>query len=298
MDVRFNLLIVDDDIRDEEDSTYKKIKNKIESMNLIPKIKLSNGSDYKKIVKSDNFDLYLIDFSLVNDIQGHQVIKEIRDNNKNLTDIILYSTTNENLYNKVSELNLDGVYVCQRKDLFLKTEKILNKLEKRTLNPLSLRGIVLHNCSDIEFSIREVLLRIYRQQKAENKELIEKEVNDLIKSGIDNFEQKTQECRESGDFFENLLLAKNYLFDMGKKIMLLRFLKKKQLINLTNKDINLLQSLNEIRNNLGHSKILIKDGEMISLNIKAEETKFEEQECKKIKEKIIRAFDIINILED
>lgn len=292
MDIKFNLLIVDDEIG-ETDPMYGKIKNKIISMNLVPNIKLSDGMGYKDIVKSDNFDLYLIDFSLVSDIQGPQVIKEIRDNNKNLTDIILYSTTNENLYNKISELDLDGVYICQRRDLILKTEKILNKLEKRMLNPLSLRGIVLHNYSDIEIGLKELLVNKYHELDDKDKKLIREEVLKMAECGVDRFKTAIESCKQEGDLFENLLLGKNFLFNMSQKLKLLEFFNKKQYLQLIKKDINLLWSLNDIRNELGHSKIIEKNNEMVALNFKNEEVIYDQEKCSYTKGKIIRAFEIL-----
>lgn len=295
MDIKFNLLIVDDEIS-ETDPLYNTIKTKIINMNLMPNIKLSDGMGYKDIVKSDNFDLYLIDFSLVSDIQGPQVIKEIRDNNKNLTDIILYSTTNENLYNKISELDLDGVYICQRRDLILKTEKILNKLEKRMLNPLSLRGIVLHNYSDIELLLKELLLKKYRELDEENKKLIREEVLKMVEDGMERFKTAIVACKQEGDFFENLLLGKNFLFNMSQKLKLLELFNKKQYLQIIKKDINLLRSLNDIRNELGHSKIIEKDNEMVVLNLKNEEIIYNQEKCNYTKGKIIRAFEIFDVL--
>lgn len=292
MDIKFNLLIVDDAIS-ETDPLYVKIRTKILNMSLIPNIRLSDGLGYQEIVKSDNFDLYLIDFSLVNDIQGPQVIKEIRDNNKNLTDIILYSTTNENLYNKISELDLDGVYICQRRDLILKTEKILNKLEKRMLNPLSLRGIVLHNYSDIELQLKELLVKKYRELGDDDKKIVRDEVLKMVESGVERFKEAIEACKQEGDFFENLLLGKNFLFNMGQKLTLLEFYNKKQYLKLVKKDIHLLRSLNDVRNELGHSKIIEKDNEMVALNLKNEEVVYTQEKCNYTKGKIIRAFEIL-----
>ena len=297
MDIKFKLLIVDDNILDEEDSTYQKIKKKVESMGLIPDIKLSNGSDYKEVVKSEDYDLYLIDYSLVNDISGHEVIREIRDNNRSLTDIILYSTTNENLFQKIDKFQLDGVYICKRDDLILKTEKILEKLEKRTLNPLSLRGVVLHNYSDIEFRLRKFLLELYEGQSQEVKQVISNEVDKLVEEGNDNFTKKINECKSSEDYVRSLFLNKNYLFDMCKKINLLKLFKKYRLVNISDRDINLLKSLNNIRNNLGHAKIIIKNKEMIIQDINDLEYKYTQDECKDIKNKIIRAVKILDELE-
>lgn len=297
MDIKFKLLIVDDNILDEEDSTYQKIKKKVESMGLIPDIKLSNGSDYKEVVKSEDYDLYLIDYSLVNDISGHEVIREIRDNNRSLTDIILYSTTNENLFQKIDKFQLDGVYICKRDDLILKTEKILEKLEKRTLNPLSLRGAVLHNYSDIEFRLRKFLLELYEGQSQELKQVISNEVDKLVEEGNDNFTKKINECKSSEDYVRSLFLNKNYLFDMCKKINLLKLFKKYRLVNISDRDINLLKSLNNIRNNLGHAKIIIKNKEMIIQDINDLEYKYTQDECKDIKNKIIRAVKILDELE-
>ena len=297
MDIKFKVLIVDGNILDEEDSTYQKIKKKVESMGLIPDIKLYNGSDYKEVVKSEDYDLYLIDYSLVNDISGHEVIREIRDNNRSLTDIILYSTTNENLFQKIDKFQLDGVYICKRDDLILKTEKILEKLEKRTLNPLSLRGVVLHNYSDIEFRLRKFLLELYEGQSQELKLVISNEVDKLVEEGNDNFTKKINECKSSEDYVRSLFLNKNYLFDMCKKINLLKLFKKYRLVNISDRDINLLKSLNNIRNNLGHAKIIIKNKEMIIQDINDLEYKYTQDECKDIKNKIIRAVKILNELE-
>ncbi|MGN0797224.1 MAG: hypothetical protein ACI4M5_03375 [Christensenellales bacterium] len=262
-------------------------------MSLIPNIRLSDGLGYQEIVKSANFDLYLIDFSLVNDIQGPQVIKEIRDNNKNLTDIILYSTTNENLYNKISELDLDGVYICQRRDLTLKTEKILNKLEKRMLNPLSLRGIVLHNYSDIELQLKELLVKKYRELGEDDKKIVQDKVLKMVEGGVERFKVAIEDCKQEGDFFENLLLGKNFLFNMGQKLTLLEFYNEKQYLKLVKKDMHLLRSLNDIRNELGHSKIVEKDNEMVVLNLRNEEVVYTQEKCNSTKGKIIHAFEIL-----
>ena len=297
MDIKFKLLIVDDDIRDKEEPTYQKLERKIKDLGLIPEIDLSNGSDYKNIIKSKDYDLYLIDYSLVNDIRGNTVIKEVRDNNRSLTDIVLYSTTDENLYKKLDDYELDGVYVCKRDKLYLKAEQILEKLEKRTLNPLSLRGIVLHNYSDIEFRLRKFLLEKYQKSNKEIQENITEKILEIINEGKKAFEEKIKECQESEDFVQSLFSSKTYLFDMGKKLCLLEYLRGEKLVSLKKQDINLLNSLNKKRNTLGHSKILEKNGAMVTQDINNVEQEYTGEKCKYIKEELKKALAILDELE-
>ena len=58
-----------------------------------------------------------------------------------------------------------------------------------------------------------------------------------------------------------------------------------------------MKSLNNIRNNLGHAKIIIKNKEMIIQDINDLEYKYTQDECKDIKNKIIRAVKILDELE-
>lgn len=297
MDIKCKILIVDDDILDEDDVTFQSIKLEVEKLYLIPKIVLSNGSDYKQKIKLEDYDLYLIDYSLVKDVYGHQVIKEIRDTNKSLTDIVLYSTTGENLYQKISEYDLDGVYICTRSDLKIKVERILKKQEKRSQNPLSLRGIVLHNYSDVEFRLREQLLKIYDKQGGDQRSQIVSIVEGLIESGSNSYNKKIEECKNGGDFVEKLFSNKNYLFDMGKKIELLDYLRKNHYIQIKQDDISLLKSLNKDRNDLGHSKIYIEDNEMVAMDINKDKITYNQDKCNEIKRKLIRAKEILDKLE-
>lgn len=297
MDIVFKLLIVDDEIKEEDDPVYQKIKKMILDMNLKPQIQLSSGINYKEVVKSEDFDLYLIDYSLVDNIEGPQVIREIRDNNKSLTDIILYSTTNDNLYEIIGKYDLDGVYICKRHDLALKTEKILMKLEKRMLNPLSLRGIVLHNYSEVEFRLKELLLQVYSTLKPTEKEKLIENVDKLIVNGKNDFAERIKKCKDNGDFFQNLFLDKNYLFDMAKKIELLEYLRKHKFIDISIKEVKLLKSLNNERNNLGHSKMFIENNEMVMMDISRTKIIYDKDKCNQIKNKLIKVKDLLDKVE-
>lgn len=299
MDIRFKVLIVDDSILNTDDSTYQIIEKKIKTIGFTPDIKLSNGLDYKDKITSDDYDLYLVDYNLVDKIHGQDVIIDVRDNNRSLTDIIFYSsaTSTEDLYQELSKNNIDGVYVCPREYLSLKTERILEKLEKRTLNPLYLRGMVLHNYSDIEIRLREFLLTKYKSQSSELKTKISDKILEIICESEDDYGKKIVDCKNSKDFVESLFLHENYLFDMGKKLKLLAFLKKQNIINLSNSNISSLVKLNKERNKLGHSKIFMKDGEMVTQDINKVVDKYTSKKCRDIRKDIKKAQDILDHLE-
>ena len=91
---------------------------------LTPKIVRKNGDDFDITELTGNdYDLILMDYKLAEGTTGDTVASAIRNNNI-LTDILFYSSEEQNMLDAISKgTPIDGVYLTKR-DYTIFTEKV------------------------------------------------------------------------------------------------------------------------------------------------------------------------------
>lgn len=138
-----------------------RIKSILAEHYLTPEINRRDGDDFDiSELTGNNYDLIFMDYKLSEGVTGDTIVSAIRENDI-LTDILFYSSEEQNLLNAISEgmPEIDGVYLTKRDyEIFTrKAEKLISKIVRRSEDIVNLRGFVLDNTSDFEVRIRELL---------------------------------------------------------------------------------------------------------------------------------------------
>lgn len=146
---------------------------------LIPSITRKNGDDINiDELTGNDYDLILMDYKLAEDVTGDTIVEAIRNNNV-LTDILFYSSEEENMLAAIRGKMppIDGVYLTKRDYTIFteKVDKIIDKIVRRSEDVVNLRGFVLDNTSDFELRIKEILNICWQKFTPEQRDvLIEK----------------------------------------------------------------------------------------------------------------------------
>lgn len=162
---------------------------------LTPKIVRKNGDDFDITELTGNdYDLILMDYKLAEGTTGDTVASAIRNNNI-LTDILFYSSEEQNMLDAISKgTPIDGVYLTKRDYTIFneKVENLISKIVKRSEDLVNLRGFVMDGSSDFEVRIQEILNIVWHKFDESEKDILENAVQKTIKRNEDR-DQKTKQ---------------------------------------------------------------------------------------------------------
>lgn len=136
------------------------------------------------------YDILFIDYSLSNSsatnkmISGSHIIEEFRKNNID-SDILFYSSAQEQeiktfLENNVG--NLEGIYIANRENFLDKAKQLINKNAKRLTSLANIRGFLMDQTSENDYTIISYILRKFDVLKEEEKN----EIFDMIRKCVEN----------------------------------------------------------------------------------------------------------------
>jgi|GEM_PF-964938 len=160
MNLDYHILWVED--LDESYDTYsRRITRYVENKNFrcnIHRIKMQNEFNITEI-DLNKFDILIVDYKLGDSEDGREIIKEVR-NGKYLNDVLFYSGEGEAVLLKlIQEQALEGVFVSNRNNQVLvpKIEALIDKSIRRTIDPISIRGMLLDVTSDFDNIIKDII---------------------------------------------------------------------------------------------------------------------------------------------
>ena len=104
---------------------------------------------------------------------------------------------------KKSVPDLEGIYITKRdtKTFKAKVTGIIEKIIKRSEDIVNLRGFVLDNTSDFETRITTLLISCYSRLETNDKELLDKEMQERISKNLDGRKKSLDNLITSVDFF-------------------------------------------------------------------------------------------------
>ena len=203
MNTSFRILWFED-----EPTWYNMEKMRIEGIlrehQLIPSITRRSGEDFTiQELTSNDYDLILMDFKL-DELTGDKIVSEIRNNNV-LTDILFYSSEEDNMLNAIRHQMppIDGVYLTKR-DYTVFTEKaskLISKIVRRSEDVVNLRGFVLDNTSDFELRIKEILNICWNKFDDDQKVSLTTKVVELLDGKVSWIKKQVEEAKASECIF-------------------------------------------------------------------------------------------------
>lgn len=228
MNIEFKILWVEDD-NSWRTASSRTVRNMLDKYQLEAAFTNYDGteSDYYN-VGSNDFDLILMDFRLAKGRHGDEIIKNIRDMNV-LTDILFYSASFDEMMGVVQKSPNDfwGVYFSDRSNDFDDLiERLIKKIIRRSEDIVNLRGLVLDNSSDLEFRMKNIILKSFNVLDDEEKQRIRKKLIKNFKDSSIDYNNKCKAICEASCPVDAALQSKDYLFDAKKKSIMIERLAK------------------------------------------------------------------------
>ena len=128
------------------------------------------------------YDIYFIDYTLSNGVVGDSVIKALRKVDVD-ADVLFYSSEHEKDIRStiVDDLNsFQGVYIANRDNFEEKSTFLIKKNGRRLLGLNSIRGVLMDQTSENDFTVNSYIIRKFCQLKDKEKTVISKMLIEYI----------------------------------------------------------------------------------------------------------------------
>lgn len=286
MKLEYKILWLDDYIQDFIDlEAIEEIEKHLIANGFIPNVKtVKKSSDFFALL-DDSYDLILTDFHM-NDMNGDEVVEQIRSSKYSVMTEILFYTAKADLkdtqkISRVSFLETNASTDEHIEKVISRTIELIDLTIKKFQHIVTMRGMIMHETSSLdELSFEIITDYLTKTNDSEIKESIFDEI-------ISFYERKFNEVSK---FKKNERIDKvindPLLFSFSQRANTLSAIIEQN--ELTNFIDDFKNSVIKIRNQFAHS-VLEKnnDGKEYFRN-KSEEIIFDETLCRKIREDIIK----------
>jgi CheY-like chemotaxis protein len=286
MKLEYKILWLDDYIQDFIDlEAIEEIEKHLSNNGFIPNVKtVKKSSDFFTLL-DDSFDLILTDFHM-NDMNGDEVVEQIRSSRYSIMTEILFYTAKADLkdtqkISRVSFLETNASTDEHIEKVISRTIELIDLTIKKFQHIVTMRGMIMHETSSLdEMSFEIITDYLTKTDNADIKESIFDEI-------ISFYERKFNEVSK---YKKNERIDKviddPLLFSFSQRANTLSAIIEQN--ELSNFIEDFKNSVIKIRNQFAHS-VLEKDasGKEYFRN-KSEEIIFDETLCRKIREDIIK----------
>ena len=313
MSLRYKILWVDDhkdDFAKEEKSLQKFVK----SLFFEPQIDFCEDLESaKEFVNSDKYDVIFSDYNIDED-RGDDFISFIRDNSVN-TEVLFYSGQSELPDKKLDRVSFFFESTTRWEDKLLKKMKDLISLSVGKMNDLNnLRGLVMAEVSELDNLMEDIIREYYSKKSSDSPEWkrfknhvikdMHKSTLRKIKNGFFNIEKEPNQteikkceknCTHIWMDAENIEeILPHFEFDSEKKARTIHEIVKKNNIVFSHDDYK--NDIIVTRNDLAHSKSVLKRGkEVLETKISGTVT-FSESKFVAIRQNIVKYHEIFDKL--
>lgn len=204
-------------------------------------------------------DIILMDYNLLNNDKGNEIIKRIRAKDI-FTEIIFYSEKTK-VKEKFADECIEGIYFSERDTLFLRLQQIIPHTIKKVVDLTNMRGLVMSETSLLDIELNNLILIILK--------FIDKKDSCKRQLLVDKVFQKRLEHAH------NIKEIDHEIQKINKKdtiIFKINFNEREEYI----KDIKILLENIESSDRYMFVNKLIKEPECVGLDIQKEHTKFKQ----------------------
>lgn len=225
-------------------------------------------------------DIILMDYNLLNNDKGNEIIKRIRAKDI-FTEIIFYSEKTK-VKEKFTDECIEGIYFSERDTLFLRLQQIIPHTIKKVIDLTNMRGLVMSETSLLDLELNNLILTILNY--------IDKKNNCKRQLLIDKVFQKRLEHAH------NIKEIEHEIKKIKRKDTIVFNINFKERGEYITDIMRLLENV-EASDRYSFVNKLIKEPECKDLNIKIEHVKFKLYDDEIIKKRNVLAHvkeDIIN----
>ncbi|WP_164270540.1 response regulator [Stenotrophomonas sp. B1-1] len=118
---------------------------------------VTSAEEFTKEAPYSQYDLLVVDYRLEGIGEGQDFIREVRDQQV-FTEIIFYSSNaTDELWNKIREKKLEGVFVANRRNIEDRVISVGHQSLRKVLDLDNMRGIVMAEVGDLDQSLMRVI---------------------------------------------------------------------------------------------------------------------------------------------
>jgi CheY-like chemotaxis protein len=245
----------------------------------------------------DSYDLILTDYHL-NRINGDKIVEEIRNPERSIfTEILFYTAkadlTDTNKISRISFLETNGRTTSHQETIIFEIKKLIGLTIKKFQHIVAMRGMIMHETSQLDSKMLDLILKSLSHEKINFKELAESIYDQLIahyktKSDFVNV------CKQKSKFKD--LTKDNFVFSSDYKIQTL-----KQIIDslgdIEDFSANYQSEIISIRNKFAHAVLQRDENGREYFKYMEDGMTFNEELCKKIRKDILKHKKNIDYLE-
>ena len=298
---KFNILWIDDQ-RNKCKREQANIENSIRLNGLEPNVQFvpkaskdalfQDGHTSNTMLRSRDYDLLLIDYKLMDDLLGDEIVSTLREKYKIYVDIILYSSAKNEMIEAVKRSfdsstpysYLDDVYIVPLGDDFqIKTKHIIDKIVGSWYNAHSIRGAVLSKTSKFENMVSTIIGDNYMSQVVQLRVLLDEKRQHVV----DDVKGKWNDLLQADDPVQ-YILERPVDFNWNVKKDILTFLVENKLIDIDDERMGEINQLFKLRNKFAHNTIKIENGECCLYLLNGKREVYSEKEIREIRDKISR----------
>jgi len=268
-------------------SLKKKIKNHLE--NEFFNVTIDTAEDYKefkaKYEETDTFDLIITDLNL-NESHGSEVIDFVRDEKHILTEIFFYSANSELSSTQLANNSRITFYQLDGQDYHKELQKSIIQLIDLTISKfhhiVTMRGMIMHETSDLDVSIQEILKLII--ENGDSEAILNVIKKKKIKSTNEFLKKKIDQSQDLDDFLQNI----------GADHRLRGLIRNIPKDEIQNKLAKYKSEIIDVRNQFAHASLDLENNTFKTKDGK----EFNQALCKKIRKDINEHILNINALRD
>jgi len=230
---------------------------------------IENVSDFFSKMNNDIkgfklYDIFFVDFTLSDDIVGSSLIRDLRKEKMD-SDILFYSSEHEaDIRQTVTDDlgSFEGVYIANRNNFEEKSNYLINKNARRLTTLSNIRGFLMDQTSENDYTIKSYILRQFDILSPEQKKEIADILLNYIKEKKNTIEQiATKEiARLETSGIQNIKKAMGLIGELFPVELKYQIFQK--MLEYSGKidfeDVGVQQYMDEIikaRNTLAHKKL-------------------------------------------
>lgn len=323
MSLQYNILWVDDRKEDFQLLDIDKdIESYVRGLFFIPHIDFfDNVEDAVKSSRSKKYDVIFSDYNIEEQKDGQAFITEIRNNNVK-AEVLFYSALHEppaKGWDRISFLRLQSADAYE--DLKTKMKSVIDLTIEKLNDLTNLRGLVMAEVSELDNLMEDIIREFYSKKKSDSVEwndLKKKVIKEAqkstlkkIKNGVVDIVKKDGRKKdvtiEKGECPKNCThvwmdaknideVISNFEFDSSKKAHTINEILRKVTISkkFVFKDYD--ENIIKVRNDLAHSRSVMKKGQEILATKKKGEKSFTESDLIAIRKSIVKYHELFEEL--
>lgn len=323
MSLQYNILWVDDRKEDYQILDMDKdIESYVRELFFIPHIDFfDNVEDAVKSAKLKKYDVIFSDYNIEEQKDGQAFITEIRNNNVK-AEVLFYSALHEppaKGWDRISFLRLQSADAYE--ELKTKMKSVIDLTVEKLNDLTNLRGLVMAEVSELDNLMEDIIREFYSKKKSDSVEWSDfkkKVIKEIQKSTLKKIQngkvdivkkdgRKKELSVEQGDCPKNCThvwmnaenideIISNFEFDSSKKAHTINEILRKISISkrFVFKDYD--ENIIKVRNDLAHSRSVIKKGQEILATKKKGERAFTERDLITIRKNIFKYHELFEEL--